>query len=101
MAPAHRWEISWPSPRVGPDAFGARLSSGVGAVKLAFRIQSHAEPGRVAELETSVNGYRLVEQERVEHGHDSIGLGRHHEKLGVWAVVACDDEVIAVYRRSV
>lgn len=72
----------------------------VGPVQLALRIEPHTKSGLVQcrGLHPASLRHRLVQKQRVEHRHNLIGLGRHHQEFREWAVVAGDDEVVTVDR---
>ena len=76
---------------------GNGRSSGSDAVEL------DAEPGPVERrrADAAALGHRLADEERREHRHDRGRVRRHHQELRERALVAGDDEVVAVDARAV
>ncbi|MNY37065.1 hypothetical protein D3C86_1715960 [compost metagenome] len=59
-------------------------------------VQLDAEAGRVGNLQLAVHGNGFADQLRMEHGHDLVGAGGHHQELRERAVMARHDEVVGI-----
>src|SRR5271165_1077019 len=84
---------------IAPRAVAYRSSVRVRTLELALRIESDAEARFVQNrsLHAPILGNRLVQQQRRKRRQDLVGIGRGHDDLGERAIMARDDEMIAVH----
>src|SRR3569833_2176688 len=78
----------------------ARSSALIRPMQLDLAVQLYPEAGLVQSrrLDAAILRDRFAQQLGMEHRHHLVGLGRHYQVLRERAVMAGDDEVIAVDR---
>src|SRR5579872_661865 len=88
-------------PPVTTTTFLSRILMLIRAGERATGIQANAKSRTVGDLHFAINRHWLIEKERGEHRDYLIGIRRHHQEFGVRAIVARNDEMIAVNARTV